>query len=68
MEVEVTVTQTGLHCSRHILVKSETVAHQGLMVVGRTRSSKLSAPIQPVPGRIVFVARPSSLLEKVLFD
>jgi hypothetical protein len=67
LEVEVELSQPGLRCPYHVHSSMESVMHEGLKVVGRIRASKLAAPIQPAPGHIVFVARPSLLLEKVLF-
>jgi hypothetical protein len=68
LDVEVALTQPGLHCPSHLLGNTERVMHDGLMVAARMHGSKLSAPIQTAPGHIVFVARPSLLLEKVLFE
>jgi hypothetical protein len=68
LNVEVQLSAPALHCTCQTLVKTEAVIREGLVVSRRIRNSRLSAPIQPAPGHIVFVARPSSLLEKVLFD
>lgn len=69
LNVEVQLSAPALHCTCQTLVNTESVIREGLIVVSRRiRNSKLSAPVQPAPGHIVFLARPSSLLEKVLFD
>jgi hypothetical protein len=68
MDVEVGLVQTNLHCSCRVLAKTERVMREGLTIAGRTRGVKSSKPIPPTPGHIIFVARPPSLLEKVLFD
>jgi len=67
VHVDLAHTPDDLQCWCRVLAKTETVMREGLKVAGRSRTSKSSAPIQPTPGRIVFVARPSSHLVTILF-
>jgi hypothetical protein len=67
LEVEVELTQPGLHCPYHVHGRMQSVMSEGLMVTARMHGSRLSAPIQTAPGHIVFVARPSGRWETVLF-
>ena len=62
LEVQISLSR-GLHCPSRVLAKTATVLHTGLTVAGRSRSKSA-----PIPGHIVFVARPSNFLEKVLYD
>lgn len=67
LAVDVNFTPDDLHCSCRVHADTETVMLKGLTVDGRPRNVKLSAPVPSAPGRIIFVARPSTHWEKVLF-
>ncbi len=66
--VEVHFTARGLHCSCRVQTQTETVVREGLIVSPRIRHPKTPSAIQASPGNIVFVARPTSFLEKVLYE
>ena len=66
--VEVHFTARGLHCSCRVQTQTETVVREGLIVSPRIRHPKTPSAIQAGPGNIVFVARPTSFLEKVLYE
>src|ERR1700692_3105551 len=66
LDVMVSLQGNNLHCPRHVLVKTSTVIREGLMVASHGRGLN-SSTIQAAPGEIVFVARPLSALEKVVY-
>jgi hypothetical protein len=67
LAVLVDLNPSGLHCSCRVLASTETVLREGLTVADRTRAANTSAPVQSAPGHILFVARPPTLLEKVIY-
>jgi len=68
VRIEVHFNERGFRCSCRVQTEPETVFRTGLVIAPRTRKSENSSLIEARPGQIVFVARPSSLLQKILFD
>ena len=68
LNIQVNFSAKGMHCSCRVQTEIETVIREGLIVPHRARLAKTSHPIQAGPGHIVFVARESSLLEKIVFE
>ena len=69
--VDVQFAAKGLHCSCRVVTQTDTVIREGITVVHRAHGSKTSPTsptIQPRPGQIVFIARPASLFQKVMYD
>ena len=67
LDVKIDFDGKGLKCSCRVKAEPETVLREGL-VVGRGSLPKNSPPIQAEPAHIVFIARPSSFLEKVMYE
>jgi hypothetical protein len=68
LNVDVKFEAKGLRCSCRVLTETETVLREGLTVANPAHGSKTPAVVKPRPGQIVFIARPSSFLQKVIYD
>jgi hypothetical protein len=68
LAANVSVTSEHWHCGCGVLAVMQDVIQKG--VVGplpRVDSRKFAFPVEPVPGKILFVARPLSFFERLLY-
>ena len=72
LQIEVRFKEKGYKCACRVVTELETVMQNGLVVSRGNRDAKSSSPdsaaLGAKPGRIVFVARPTGLLERIVFD
>ena len=67
LEVNVQVEEKGLRCSCRVKTEPETVLRKGL-VVSRGSLRKTAPAVEAQPAEIVFIARPSGFLEKMMYE
>jgi hypothetical protein len=65
--VEVKLTSAHWHCACLLIADMETVVHKGVVQAAPDKAKKLVALPSPEAGRIVFVVRPLTLVEKLLY-
>lgn len=67
LEVNVQVEEKGLRCSCRVKTEPEAVLREGL-VVSRGNLQKTAPAVEAQPAEIVFIARPSSFLVKMMYE
>ena len=68
IDVRITLTSPYWHCTCWRMAETEELLHKGIVQVSRTNVP--NAPIAPantVPGQIVFITRPYTFFEKLLY-
>jgi hypothetical protein len=50
-----------------MMADPQTVVHRGYLEGVSTKTKSSTAPANPLPGQIVFVARPFTLVERLLY-
>ena len=66
LAVQIKLTSEHWHCAAGVLVSTKDVIQKGIVESAAT-SGRSARPLEAKPGEIVFVARPLSLLERLLY-
>jgi len=64
--IRVNLTSKHWHCGCMKFAKTETVIHKGVDAEPPPQSA-VSSPVQAKPGQVVFIARPPTLIERLLY-
>lgn len=68
VNVRLALTSEHWHCACWVMTDSEKVIHNGIVQTAPTKKAKAStAPANTEPGQIVFIVRPFTFSERILY-